>query len=592
MLLLLLLAVASAYLEETFTTQVFPKKLGISDLCTLYTTDNMTYVRYHDNQIKQINITSDIFAVNNPCDLVLFGFPDNNKVVLWKPQLNITQEIVPEQPEEVKVHRFGYSLDVQNQSWVVGAPGLPNDKVGNGSTIGYAFVYDGDELHSCRSLYDTFCYPLGTECKLANFKNTKDYYKFLKSDSRYKGVFNDKNTLTQIKDEEMPRFQKICIHPQQPYYATGPINPLIMPYFKYQQFGYSVALSGQLGDYGTALFVSAPGDTNRFMEDNDGANYGRVYAWDTYIWDPQDESLDNITWWDYSVFNPYIPPELAGATYRAFGRDIAASRNTLAVSTYPLYDNTREPFVIIYDCKPEMTTASHCEESSERGISIDDLPGNALGYITNEMLAYTDGKTRWNYIPSDVSGDTLDDFQNEYIGKHIGVTGSNVIITDPHNQNVYRFGKDAQKRETHRFLQNTNFGTNTQHWVLQNHQEITHMWPCPLGRTSGKKLCAWNQQSCIQSKCVPCELQYFSDDGWLEFCEPCRRNFTTYQEGRSKCDPFVPPIIPGMSWEDARFIIIMVISMPILAIAFVFFCEYVCISQKRTTRPFRDKIEI
>ena len=28
--------------------------------------------------------------------------------------------------EEVFVDRFGFSVDVQNQSWVVGAPGTPN----------------------------------------------------------------------------------------------------------------------------------------------------------------------------------------------------------------------------------------------------------------------------------------------------------------------------------------------------------------------------------------------------------------------------------------------------------------------------------
>ena len=58
---------------------------------------------------------------------------------------------------------------------------------------------------------------------------------------------------------------------------------------------------------------------------------------------------------------------------------------------------------------PEKTTYSHCEEASERGISIDDLPGNVLGYMSNEMLAYTDGKTRWSYIPVDVDTDNLND---------------------------------------------------------------------------------------------------------------------------------------------------------------------------------------
>jgi hypothetical protein len=588
-LLPLLLPLVSAYLEQTFDIAVSPVELGISDACTLYSTENVTYLHFHGGGIIHKNITSPIFAVNNQCDLVVFGYPDNNEVKLWRPlEDTITSIRKPYQPEAI-VNRFGFSVDVQNQSWVVGAPGLPNSATGKGAEIGYAFVYDGDNLHSCRSLYDTYCYPFGTECKLANFKNTKDYYKFMKTDPLYTGVFNNSDIQVQIKDYEMPGFQKICIHPQQPYYATGPIDPVLVPNFEYQQFGYAVALSGQLGHWGTSLYISAPGDTNRFMEDNAGANYGRVYMWDTQIWDPQDESIDNITWWDYSVFSPLIPPDLGTATYRAFGRDIAVGRSALAVSTYPLYDNTREPFIIVYDCKPELTTASHCEESPERGISIDDLPGNALGYLTNKMLAYTDGKTRWNYIPSNIDNDGLDDFQNEFIGKHIGVTGSNVIVPDHYNKKAYRFGKDSEKRETHNYLQNTNFGTNTHHWILQNHKKLTHMWPCPAGSTSGKEYCNWGQDVCISRRCVPCELQYYSADGWLQYCDPCIRNFTTYQEGMTYCDPFVIPIIPGLTWDETFYIMCVLGGGALAAYLFVILWQYVCIS-KRKPRTFKDKI--
>ena len=326
------LPLVSAYLEQSFDIDVYPLELGISDACTLYSTENTSYLHFHDGQILQKNITSSIFAVNNQCDLVVFGYPANNEVKLWRPFENTITSIFPNQSSEIAVNRFGFSVDVQNQSWVVGAPGTPNSALGTGAGIGYAFVYDGDNLQSCRSLYDTYCYPIGTECKVANFVNTKDYYKFLKIDPLYAGVFNDTLLNNQITDNAMPGFQKICIHPQQPYYSTGPIDPVRVPYFEYQQFGYAVALSGQLGKFGTSLYISAPGDTNRFMEDNAGANYGRVYMWDTDIWDSTDETLDNITWWDYSVFSPLIPPNLKGATYRGFGRAIAVGRSALAVA--------------------------------------------------------------------------------------------------------------------------------------------------------------------------------------------------------------------------------------------------------------------
>lgn len=589
--LFFLLPLVSGYLEETFEIEVVPEDLGIADQCTYFTDHNQTYVRFHDGSMIQTNYMSPIFAINQLCDLVVFGYPDENKVILWKPLEQTFTTVVPNQPSDVFVDRFGFSVDVQNQSWVVGAPGTPNSPENGhkGATIGYAFVYEGDELQSCRSLYDTFCYPFGTECKLANFKNTKDYYKFLKTDDRYKHVFNNENPLVQITDKEMIQFQQVCITPQQPYYSFGPLDPVRVPYFQAQQFGYAVALSGALYQWGTSLYVSAPGDTNRFMEDNDGSNYGRVYMWDANLWQPQDESVPLINWWEFSIFSPVIPPNLQGATYRAFGRDIAVSRGTLAVSTYPLYDNTREPFVIVYNCKPGLTSASHCEESPDRGISISDLPGNAMNYVSNAMLAYTDGKTRWNYIPADVEGDPLPDFQNDFIGKHIGVTGSNVIVPDHHNKKVYRFGDDSNFRETHDYLQNTNFGTNSEHWLTQTRHKLTHMWPCPKGSVSGKQLCPYGDENCATRKCVPCELQYYSNDGWLDFCDLCPRNYTTYEEGKTECELFVAPVIPGLAWTTARNIIIAIIGGSTCVYLLVVAWQYGCIS-KRKKRTFEKII--
>ena len=603
--LLFILPFVSAYLEQTSEIEFVAKNIGIADNCMLYTNETHTVVHYHNGNKIYTGPMSDIYAINNECSLVVYGYPSENKVILWRPQEDTFTTIQPDQPGDILVERFGFSVDVQNQSWVVGAPGIPNSAENNyeGATIGYAFTYIGDELQSCRSLYDTFCYPLGTECKLANFKNTKDYYKFLKGDSRYQHVFKNLDPLVQIKDEEMPRFQKVCITPQQPYYSTGPIDPVRVPYFRAQQFGYAVALSGDIRHMGTSLYVSAPGDTNKFMEDNDGSNYGRVYMWDVNLWDPQDMSLPTISWWEFSIFAPVIPPNMRGSTYRAFGRDIAVSRATLAVSTYPLYENKAEPFIIVYSCKPELHSASHCEESPNRGIAINDLPGNALSYLSNKMLSYTDGKTRWKYIPADVEGDLLPDFQNDFIGKHIGVTGSNVVVPDHHNGKVYRFGSNSRHRETHSYLHNTQFTTNSEHLLTQSENEVTHMWPCPRGSVSGKELCSYNDDKCVERKCIPCELQYYSNDGWLDECDLCPSNYTTYQEGMSECELWVPPIIPGMAWSEARTIMIVVISCSIGVMLLITLCQYTCYKKngeskklcccdKRRKRKFNDTLDV
>jgi len=591
-----LLLFSEAFLEESFDIDILPDKLGISDECTLYSDENATVLRFHNlRPALSTSRVSEIYALNNKCDMVLFGYPHENTVVIWKPfedlEINITREDAITPNSGIFVDRFGFSVDIKDHTWVVGAPGTPNTHENNyqGATMGYAFVFDDTELHACRSLFDTYCFPLGTECLTAaggpGVKNTKDYYKFLKEDERYKHVFGDEDIDIQIKDRELFDFQKVCISPQNPYYATGPLNPVRIPYFEFQQFGYSVALTGEIGTTGSALFISAPGDTNRFMEDNDGKNYGRVYMWDSVVWKPNNESLPDLTWWSPSVFMPIIPPNLAGATYRGFGRAIAASRSNLAVSTYPLYDNTREPFIIIYDCSESITTFSDCQESENRGISVDKLPGNVLGYMTRAMLKYTDGKTGLPYIPAFTKGDNLIDFQNDFIGKHIGVTGSNVIVSDKRYNKVYRYGNDSRKREIHPYHGNTHFGSNTQHWVLQNHKQLTHYWNCPLGTVGPKKNCEYNDALCIRAACIPCEKTYYSTDGYLDDCEICRVNFTTYEEGMYYCDPWYPPLPDGLLWSDASFMIYIILGA-ITGAYGVFLCwEYSC-SSKRTKRKF------
>ena len=160
---------AHAYRKETFAPEFWPEELSISDDCVLYASNNRTILRFHDERpLVETNRTCRVRAMNQDCSTVLFGYPDENKVVLWNPFES--SEFVIQPNVHVNTSRFGFSLDIQNQSWVVGAPGQPNNKLGHGATMGYAFVYQGTELHSCRSLYETYCYPFSTEC-VTGFKN-------------------------------------------------------------------------------------------------------------------------------------------------------------------------------------------------------------------------------------------------------------------------------------------------------------------------------------------------------------------------------------------------------------------------------------
>jgi len=586
-LFLLFLDGTTAYLEETREINLEPEHLGISDSCALFVGTTNTTLQFHNGQTLVGDIRSDIVAVNQQCDLVVFGFPEQNLVKLWRPTTNNITEIRPEQNViQTEVSRFGFSVDVQNQTWVVGAPGTTNNEQNNykGATQGYAFVYEGSALHSCRSLYDRYGFPVEGGIAIATYKHSKDAYGYLKiNQTRYNHVFTD--NAPEISDRDMIAFQRVCIPRQLPYYVDGPLDSDREAYFKYQQFGYAVSLSGPLYVNGSSLYISAPGDTNRFMEDDDGENYGRVYVWNNYVYDqPNDRTLPLIPFWQMGP-KPVAPPNSVQATYRAFGRAIAAADTTLAISSYPLYERSekQKPFVFVYDCN-----ITGCTPSPDKGISIDDIPENTLGYLTNDDMAYSDGKTRLTYIPSP-------SFQNNFIGKKIGVAGSNVIIPDPNNPYVYRFGTNLKFREKHRYqnnqqLSNVRFGTNTEHWILLNaNTRITHLWPCQRGRTSAGSACAWKDKDCWNDSCVKCQLQYYSNDGWEEDCEPCRKNYTTYEKGQTTCKPFVPPSIVTISWQQTVNIILIICGGALFLYLSVIAWECFFV-HKRVARIFNDKI--
>ena len=80
-LLLFFLTGCLAYLEETFEISVIPEDLGIADECTYFADHNHTYIRFHNGTQIQTNYMSSIFAINNQCDLVVFGYPNENKVI-------------------------------------------------------------------------------------------------------------------------------------------------------------------------------------------------------------------------------------------------------------------------------------------------------------------------------------------------------------------------------------------------------------------------------------------------------------------------------------------------------------------------------
>ena len=607
---LLLVTVVAAYRQEHFEVEFSPTDTTVADACTLYASKTLqkTVIRFHHDGSKlNASLYSDITAINQDCSTVLFGYPDEPStnplfaegtgvVKVWHPGFAVQtvrplkQEIswldgatYTHTDEAIPVYRFGFSVDIQGDTWVAGAPGQLRED-GRPVTLGYAFVFQDEELHSCRSLYETGCYPDGDTCKLG-YNEWKNYYGFYRRADGTK--LQDKHD-----GDEVNAFQKKCIPEQLPYYiggyyGRGPLNPVLVPYFEWQQFGYDVAITGSFNETAAALFVSAPGDTNRFMENNphqEGRNYGRVYAWDLSADTPRDK---DIYWWQPNLLSPYGPPNLRTPHYRAYGRAIAASSSVLAVSTYPLYFNTREPFVVVYDCNPRL---SNCVESANRGVSIDKIPGNSLYYLTSADLSYSDradkGPLGYVYAPA---------YQNGLIGDRIGVAGSNVIVhnkyhlenNEAHPQ-VHRFGNDGQLRETHDYKHTVGHGTNTQHWVLTDEHRVTHFWPCVLGYTGGQPETFETTDVSVRGEhCVACEVAYFSNDGWLEDCDLCPVNRTSYEEAQHECQPIVRRIYPGMSWEDTRTIIIGISLSVVGTWLLLLACQYGCYTG-RTQRVFKE----
>ena len=611
LLLYVLVVWVRAYREESFEIEFVPDDMRVSDTCTLYTrvSPGLTVIRFHhDGSRLNTSLYSDIMAINQDCSMVLFGFPDevNANTILakgtgvvrvWRPgsepvavrpkkqSISWIEDSYQYTAEAIPLYRFGFSVDIADDTWIVGAPGQTKETgrdAGRPISLGYAFVYRNEELHSCRSLYESGCYPDGNDCKIG-YVDWKRYYGFYKR----KTMLDDSEDGTEVN-----AFQKKCIPEQLPYYrggyyGGGPLNPVRVPYFEWQQFGYSVAITGSFNETAASIFVSAPGDTNRFIENNphkEGRNYGRVYAWDLSANTPREK---NIYWWSPSLLSPYGPPNLRTPHYQAYGRSIAASKSVLAVSSYPLYFNTREPFIIVYDCNPKL---SNCEESENRGISIDKIPGNALR-LTSDDLSYSDRalKGPMDYIKAPT-------YQNTMIGDDVGVTGSNVIIKNKHHTfmnehlpQAHRFGKDSRLRETHDYKRTAQYGTNTQHWVLASHQKVTHYWPCDLGYTGGKPVSFETTEVSTRGElCIACEVAYYSDDGWLEQCDLCPTNRTTYEEAQSECKPVVRRVYEGISWEDTRTIIILLsvgtMGLWLLCVG----CQYACY-KGRTKRVFKKE---
>ena len=243
----------------------------------------------------------------------------------------------------------------------------------------------------------------------------------------------------------------------------------------------------------------------------------------------------------------------------------------------PLYFNTREPFVIIYDCNPLL---SNCRESENRGISIDKIPGNALR-LTSEDLSYSD-----RVIAGPLGYIKAPEYQNVMIGDDIGVAGSNVI---DQKQTPYIYGRIHTHRRTdsvrmrgyakaHGYsttVHNTARIRNTGY--SRTIMQVTHYWPCDLGYTGGKPQ---NFETTSVSNrgehCIACEVAYYSDDGWLEECDLCPVNKTSYEEAQSECKPVVRRVYEGISWEDTRTIIIILsvgtVGMWLLCVG----CQYAC----------------
>lgn len=598
----LLLVSVQAYLEENvaFSGLSTSEQIAVSDNCTVYSSQNGTVLLLHDPSqlltVTQIDkdagqlhhfsssIHSKIVVVNNECDLVLFGFPKENRVALWRPLQDTLTYIVPQDidnaifhkiytvPEESSnatvrrpnisntVERFGFSLDIQGHSWVVGAPGKETDATGGGGSPGYAFVFEGEELHSCKSMYEMSCYPPTCGSGIEEFVN---YYGKLKSPwaqmfiPAYEDVQWYGSDESQLDMQDVATVQKLCLPMELPYHKqTGPMDQQVYDAHRevFQQFGYAVALSGPLHAPASALYISAPGDTSRFMENNFGENYGRVYQWKAQ------QITTDVTkiWWQPST-PLQLPLEIT--TYQAFGRAIAASHNSLAIAAYPLYEDTRNPFILLYHCGD----ATSCTQTG--GIAIDDIRGDPLSYLSPEQVTYMDGKTSpYVNVPTV-------DFQNAYIGNNIGIVGSNIMIADRQNEKIYRFSDEGEWRELHKFLGRASFTTNSEHWVSETEPNIlTHYWSCAPGHTGPRH------------QCVPAQHAYYSDDGWELYSYPCERLRTTTETGRWYCDPWSAPLIPGVTWAATVYLMGIVIGTTVCCCLLVGLWELKCVPRRKYGR--------
>lgn len=536
----LLLYTVSAYPTQHIELDTETSLLRANDACIVMQHINGTLLRFHDGKEQFLNLTSPTMAVNRACDLVLFGIPENNEVVLWYTNTSTTASVTPASAGvDVPVHRFGFSLDVQNDTWVVGAPGHPADRQGDGYSIGYAFVFVGTQLQSCRSLYDSYCWSVDHVCH-SGFKQWKD--------------FHDLTTAA------APDFQKKCTPFSTPFYVDGPLEENL-GYFDFQQFGYAVALTGDIHNPSTSLYISAPGDTQRFMENNDGRNYGRIYMWDI------DLQMD-FAWWQMAVESPLQIPNKREATYAAFGRDISASDTHLAVSSYPFYNLPDEAFVFLYDCRHV------CVETPNRGVSIQDLPYSlVLNYMTADMVTYMTPFANDAYVPA--HSDALGDFQNEFVGKQVAIVGSNLLVPDPQNKYVYRMGIDSLRRERHTFDGQLGTSTNSEHWAHNNRpNRLTHLWGCQRGYVG------------LRDKCTPCSVAYYSPDGWLDVCDPCPTNYTTTQDGQHECQLYRPVLSTGLTWEAFVTVTALLSVSAIVCGGLLTACQFACVSPTRRRERF------
>ena len=201
-------------------------------------------------------------------------------------------------------------------------------------------------------------------------------------------------------------------------------------------------------------------------------------------------------------------------------------------------------------------------------IHFKDLKFPAMFYMTPKMKAYSDPYAARDYIASDLDS-SLGDFQNDFMGKDIGVAGSNVLIPDHHNGFVYRMGTDGKLRETHYYRGAMGHGSDSEHWAHSFYKENTHLWPCKRGEIGGRLIC------------IPVERSYYSNDGWLKNMDFCPVNYTTTQKGRTKCDPWKPPPLTGLSWKDTLYII-YIIGVSTLGVFFIMVAwQCVCVDIKK-----------